>query len=169
MITRNAAYPEWLSGRGSAPYYSSARTFLQQWPHPQDWADEPLEIRLSANSSTRPFITFLMLHDLLQPGYDYLLERKIASLWREIDVSPIGPGLDEFLTTARGLGFSSRVRTATGSQAPARLLIQTGRRLRELTLADLDEFAAACRDRQARTGKGWHHYKAALANTHLVL
>ncbi|MCC3316728.1 integrase [Nocardia sp. 852002-20019_SCH5090214] len=157
------------SGRGSAPYYSSARTFMQQWPHPQDWAHEPLEVRLSANSSTRPFITFLMLHNLLRPGYDYLLERKISSLWREIDASPIGGDLAEFLTTAHRLGFTQRVRTATGSQAPARLLIQTGRRLHQLTVADLDEFADACRMRQARTGKGWHHYKAALANTHLVL
>lgn len=157
------------SGRGSAPYYSSARTFMQQWPHPQDWAHEPLEVRLSANSSTRPFITFLMLHNLLRPGYDYLLERKISSLWREIDASPIGGDLAEFLTTAHRLGFTQRVRTATGSQAPARLLIQTGRRLHQLTVADLDEFADACRMRQARTGQGWHHYKAALANTHLVL
>ncbi|MCC3317924.1 tyrosine-type recombinase/integrase [Nocardia africana] len=157
------------TGRGSAPYYSAARTFLQQWPNPQDWAREPLEVRLSANSSTRPFITFLMLHDLLRPGYDYLLERKVSSLWREIDASPIGGDLAEFLTTAHRLGFTQRVRTATGSQAPARLLIQTGRRLRQLTVADLDEFADACRMRRARTGKGWHHYKAALANTHLVL
>lgn len=157
------------TGRGSAPYYSSARTFLQRWPNPQDWASEPLELRLSANSSTRPFITFLMLHDYLRLGYDYLLERKISSLWREIDASPIGGDLARFLSTARELGFSQRVRTATGSQAPARLLIQTGRRLDHLTVADLDEFADACRDRRDRTGKGWHHYKAALVCTHLVL
>ncbi|MGW4126475.1 tyrosine-type recombinase/integrase, partial [Nocardia sp. NPDC004711] len=157
------------TGRGSDPYYSAARTFLQRWPDPQAWACEPLELRLAANSSTRPFITFLMLHGHLQPGYDYLLERKLASLWREIDASPIGPDLARFLSTARGLGFSERVRSATGSQAPARLLIQTGRRLDQLREIDLDEFAAACRDRQDRTGKGWHHYKAALATTHLVL
>ncbi|GGL10340.1 hypothetical protein [Nocardia jinanensis] len=157
------------TGRGSAPYYSSARTFLQHWPNPQDWASEPLELRLSANSSTRPFVTFLMLHDYLRPGYDYLLERKISSLWREIDASPIGGDLARFLSTARELGFSQRVRTATGSQAPARLLIQTGRRLHQLTVPDLDEFADACRDRRDRTGKGWHHYKAALVCTHLVL
>ncbi|MEU4842347.1 tyrosine-type recombinase/integrase [Nocardia testacea] len=157
------------TGRGSAPYYSAARTFLQQWPDPQDWAGEPLERRLSANSATRPFLTFLMLHGRLRPGYDYLLERKISSLWREIDASPIGGDLARFLSTARQLGFSQRVRTATGSQAPARLLIQTGRRLDQLTVADLGEFADACRDRRERTGKGWHHYKAALVNTHLVL
>ncbi|MFE3230124.1 tyrosine-type recombinase/integrase [Nocardia sp. NPDC059228] len=157
------------TGRGSSPYYSSARTFLQRWPDPQSWADEPLELRLAANSSTRPFITFLMLHGWLRPGYDYLLERKLASLWREIDASPIGPDLARFLAAAQQLGFTQRVRSATGSQAPARLLIQTGHCLDELTAADLEDFADACRMRQQRTGKGWHHYKAALANTHLVL
>ncbi|MEU6191991.1 hypothetical protein [Nocardia sp. NPDC047038] len=110
-----------------------------------------------------------MLHDWLRPGYDYLLEGKISSLWREIDASPIGPDLARYLTGAGELGFSQRVRTATGSQAPARLLIQTGHRLHQLTEAGLDEFADACRMRQHRTGKGWHHYKAALVNTHLVL
>ena len=36
-------------------------------------------------------------------------------------------------------------------------------------MADLDEFAAACRDRQERTGKGRRHYEAALSNTRRVL
>ncbi|BDE14943.1 hypothetical protein Mkiyose1665_59510 [Mycobacterium kiyosense] len=157
------------TGRGNTAYDSAARSFLQRWPDPRAWADEPLAVRCSANGSTRPMITFLMLYGFVRPGYDYLLERKISSLWREIDVSPIGADLTRFTSTATQLGFTERVRSATGSQAPARLLIQTGKRLDQLTAADLDEFAAACRDRQARTGAGWGHYKAALSNTHLVL
>jgi hypothetical protein len=47
------------------------------------WAAEPLEVRLSASCAHRPVITFLMIHGHLRPGYDYLLERKISSLWRE--------------------------------------------------------------------------------------
>ncbi|WP_457255995.1 hypothetical protein [Pedococcus sp. P5_B7] len=43
-----------------------------------------------------------------------------------------------------------------------RLLIQTGWRLEQLTVADLAEFTAACRDRQQRTGKGHLHYLAAV-------
>ena len=67
------------------------------------------------------------------------------------------------------MGFTERVRFATGSQVPARLLIQTGRRLDQLTLADLAEFTAACRDREERTGKGHKHYLAAVSNAQRVL
>jgi integrase len=73
------------------------------------------------------------------------------------------------MTAAEKLGFTERVRFATGSQVPARLLIQTGRRLDQLTLADLAEFATACAARQDRTGKGHHHYLAAVSNTQRVL
>ncbi len=156
-------------GRGSAPYYSAAQAFLRRWPDPERWAGEPLQVRCSASSATRPFITFLMLHGHVRPGYDYLLERKISSLWREIDDSPIGEDLARFTAAATELGFTERVRSATGSQAPARLLIQTGKRLDQLTAADFDEFAAACRARQHRTGRGWGHYQAALTNSRLVL
>jgi integrase len=157
------------TGRGNCAYDSAARSFLRRWPDPRSWADEPLTVRCSANTATRPLITFLMLYGYLRPGYDYLLERKISSLWREIDAAPIGADLARFTTAATQLGFTERVRSATGSQAPARLLIQTGKRLDQLTTTDLEEFAAACRQRQHRTGAGWQHYKSALANTHLVL
>ncbi|HYN73410.1 MAG TPA: hypothetical protein VES60_12995, partial [Nakamurella sp.] len=72
-----AAYHEHLRRRGGRPaaYWSSARAFFARWPDPALWAREPLAVRLSANDSTRPLITFLMLHGLLHPGYDYLLER----------------------------------------------------------------------------------------------
>ena len=55
------------------------------------------------------------------------------------------------------------------SQSVARLLIQTGRRLDELTVADLDELAAACRARQDRTGRGWRHYRGAIHAARQVL
>jgi hypothetical protein len=29
-----------------------------------------------------------MLHQGLRPGYDYLLERKLCSIWREVKDSP---------------------------------------------------------------------------------
>ena len=143
--------------------------FFRRWPDPQRWAEQPLTARLSAGSATRPIITFLMLHRVLRPGYDYLLERKLSSIWREIKDSPLGPDLDRFMATAAELGFTERVRFATGSQVPARLLIQTGRRLDQLTIADLDAFTAACHDRHERTGKGHQHYLAAVSNTQRVL
>ena len=67
------------------------------------------------------------------------------------------------------MGFTDRVRFATGSKVPVRLRIQTGRRLEQLTLADLAEFTAACQDRQERTGKGHHHYLSAASNAQRVL
>ncbi|MGH9260072.1 MAG: tyrosine-type recombinase/integrase, partial [Acidimicrobiales bacterium] len=114
-------------------------------------------------------ITFLMLHRGLAPGYDYLLERKLSTFWREIKDSPLAGDLEAFMAAAAQLGFTDRVRFATGSQVPARLLIQTGRRLEQLTVADLAEFTAACHARQERTGKGHKHYLAAVSNAHRVL
>jgi len=165
------AYHEHLrrTGRGNTAYWTAARTFFARWPDPASWALEPLSVRLSANGSTRPLITFLMVTGLLHPGYDYLLERKLSSLWRELDVSWMGPDLARFLAAASELGYSARVGSATGSQVPARLLIQTGRRLDRLRLADLEDFEQACRERQDRTGAGWDHYHAAVRDTHQVL
>jgi integrase len=167
----HAAYLDHLrrTGRGNASYSWAARAFFKRWPDPRLWAAEPLQTRLSAGTATRPIITFLMLHMALQPGYDYLLERKLSSIWREIKDSPLAPRLDRFMTAAADLGFTERVRFATGSQVPARLLIQTGRPLEQLTMADLAEFAEACRDREDRTGKGHKHYLAAVSNTQRVL
>lgn len=165
------AYLDYLAatGRGNTAYTQAAKTFFRKWPDPQEWVAQPLEFRLAAGSATRPVITYLMLHQNLRPGYDYLLERKFAGIWREIDACRIGADLERFLQTAAGLGFSSRVRIATGSLVPIRLLIQTGRTIDELTLSDLDEFTVACRARQQRTGKGHQHYLAAAHHTHRVL
>lgn len=167
----HAAYLDYLArtGRGNVAYERAARVFFERWPDPHQWAAEPLALRLAATSATRPILTFLMLHHRLAPGYDYLLERKLSSIWREVKDSPLSADLDRFMGVAAELGFTERVRFATGSQVPARLLIQTGRRLEQLTVDDLAEFGAACRQRQERTGKGHHHYLAALSNTQRVL
>lgn len=167
----HASYLDHLkrTGRGNTAYWQAARTFFKRWPQPAAWAAEPLEVRLSANSATRPIITFLMLHQGLRPGYDYLLDRKLSSIWREIKDSPLAGDLEVFMAAAAELGFTDRVRFATGSQVPVRLLIETGRRLDQLTLADLAEFTNACRDREERTGKGHQHYLAALSNAQRVL
>jgi integrase len=157
------------TGRGNTAYWTAARTFFARWPDPASWAAEPLGTRLAANGATRPLITFLMLHGHLRPGYDYLLERKFSSLWRELGASPAGADLARFTAASGELGFKEPGEVKVASQVPARLLIQTGRRLDQLTMADLDDFAAACRARQQRTGKEWWHYKAALGNTQRIL
>ena len=156
------------TGRGN-PCWQAARMFFCRWPDPAMWAAEPLETRLSAGPATRTLITFLLLHGHLHPGYDYLLERKFSTLWRDLEGSPLAGDLARFLDAARQLGFSERHRVATASQATARLLIQAGGSMADLTTADLDEFAAACRDREQRTGQSQHHYAMALQHAQRVL
>ncbi|WJK35496.1 hypothetical protein [Solwaraspora sp. WMMA2065] len=146
----HASYLDYLArtGRGNTAYWTAARSFFARWPDPAAWADEPLPVRLSANGSTRPLITFLILHGGLRPGYDYLLERKFSSSWREVQGCQVGTDLALFLSTAEQLGFAERVRLATASQVPARLLIQTGRPLNRLTDRDIDAFTYACVERR---------------------
>ncbi len=67
-----AAYQAHLSatGRGNTAYTQAAKTFFRRWPDPSAWAAQPLAARLAINGSTRPIITFLMLHHDLHPGYE---------------------------------------------------------------------------------------------------
>jgi hypothetical protein len=101
--------------RGNTAYAQAARSFLRRWPQVQAWAEVPLQKQLAANCSTRPFITFLMVSRRLRPGYDYLVHRKLSSLWHELTDSCLQPDLDQFLCAATELGFSQRVSSAIGS------------------------------------------------------
>ena len=78
-----------MTRRGNSAYASAARSFLDRWPAPQVWADQSLRRRLAAGSQVRPFITFLMVYGFLQPGWDYLVSRKLSSFWREVTGSPL--------------------------------------------------------------------------------
>ena len=98
-----------LRGRGNTAYTQAARSFLRRWPHVQDWADIALHRQLAANSSTRPFVTFLMVTGRLQPGYDYLLARKLSSLWHDLTASPLEPDLIRFISAAIELAFTLRI------------------------------------------------------------
>jgi len=86
--------------RGNTAYTQAARSFLRRWPQVQTWADIPLDKQLAANCSTRPFVTFLMVSRRLRPGYDYLVCRKLCSLWHELTDSCLQPDLDQFMTAA---------------------------------------------------------------------
>jgi hypothetical protein len=115
-----AAYRDWLTSRGlgNPNYEQSARSFLLRWPIPQAWAAEPLAVRLAADSGTRPLISFLMLHGHLRPGYDYLLERKLPALLRELPASPLGPEVDRFLAASAELGYARRNRAGMAPRSP---------------------------------------------------
>lgn len=165
------AYVAYLAttGRTNVLYTEAARRFLVRWADLADWAGQPLTARLGGNAHNQPFTMFLMLNGELHPGYDYLVARKLTSLWREIPHTPLAADLERFDVVATELGFTERVRSAIKSQVMARLLIQSGRPLAQLTTADFDLLAAACREREKRTGAGWRHYSSAMFTARQVL
>ncbi len=166
-----AAYATHLArtGRGNSAYDTAARSFLRHWPQVQAWAEVPLDRQLAANSATRPFVTFLMVSRRLRPGYDYLLARKLSSIWRDLTGSVLQPDLDRFVAASGELGFTERVAAAAASQVIARLLIASGRGLDELTEADFADLAAAGKARQDRTGRTFKHYRGTVHTARQVL
>jgi integrase len=144
-----AAYRAWLAGRGRGcrSFRDGARAFLDRWAEPQTFASEPLDVQLACDQHVRPFITFLLLTDRLRPGYDYLAHRKFASLTKLAAGSRLEGDLAGFQQAASELGFSEHVRTRAAERVICRLLIQTGRGMRELSVEDLRELEAAFRAR----------------------
>jgi integrase len=157
------------TGRGNSTTTQGAKTFMRQWPHPQDWASQPLAYRLAEGPQTTSFLIFLMVHGWLQPGYDYLVSRKLSSFWRDVAASPLAADMERFHQGSEAIGFTSISSLRMASQSIGRLLIETNVNLEQLTLADFDALARACRRRGLETGKGWRHYRAALNGAHRVL
>lgn len=155
--------------RGNVGYERAARAFFRRWPHPQAWAQQPLAEQCKVGYQTRPLLLWLMLQGHLQPGYDWLVEAKLAAFWREAPHSVFAGDLARFVAAAGQLGFAESNARAMASQVVGRLLIQTARPLDELADGDLDELVAALVTRQARTGKGWKHYRTALHTTRTAL
>ena len=164
-------YAGWLSarGRGNRCFADGAAGFLRRWPAPQSFAAEPLEVMLAQDRQTRPFITFLLLHDLLRPGYDYLAERKFASLVELARGTRLEPDLDGFQQAAADLGFSPHVCSRSAERVIIRLLIQTGQALHDLTAGDLHEAEAAFRARGERRNGDWSNDRGFLHSAWTVL
>lgn len=156
-------------GAGNSAFHSCARAFLNRWPDPQAWADQPLAVRLSVNSSTRPLLNYLMLAGLLRPGYDYLLERKLSALLREAPGNALGAQVAGFLTAAQELGYTPKVATGLTCQVGVRLLIQAGQTLTGLTDTDLAEFDDAITAREQAHDRSLKHYRTALRASRTVL
>lgn len=158
------------TGRWNPASDWAARSFLSRWSRPQDWADQPLTTRLALPPSTMSLLMFLMVRGWLRPGWDWLVAKKLSSFWREVDGSRLEADMARFCDTAVAVGFTEiQAKRAAASQSVGRLLIQTGRPLDQLCMDDLDELAAACRAREAATGRGWRHYRSALVCAHTVL
>jgi len=150
-------YAGWLAarGRGNRCFADGAAGFLRRWPNPQSFAAGPLEVMLAQDQQTRPFITFLLLHDLLRSGYDYLVNRKFASLAELARGTRMEPDLDGFQHAAAELGFSPHVCSRPAERVIIRLLIQTGRALHDLAAGDLRDAEAAFQARGERLGRDW--------------
>ncbi|GAA1623768.1 hypothetical protein GCM10009733_020520 [Nonomuraea maheshkhaliensis] len=164
-------YAAWLAerGRGNRCFATAAAAFLRRWPDVQSFAAKQLDVMLAADQHTRPFITFLLLHDLLRPGYDYLAERKFAALVDLARRTRLEEDLHGFIQAATELGFSAHVRSRAAERVLARLLIQTGHRLHELTVSDLQELEAAFRARAERRGRDWSNDRGFLHAAWTVL
>jgi integrase len=168
LLADYAAYLR-ATGRGHCHSDRYARSFLRRWPEPQAWASQPLAARVSESHNASAFLMFLMVNRYLRPGYDYLVARKLTSFWHDIVGSPLEPDMERFRQAGEAIGYTPVLVLRCASQSVGRLLIQTGCRLEELTLADLDELAEACRQRQRSTGEGWGHYRSALSAARRVL
>ena len=158
------------TGRAAdASYRRPAERFFARWPDPMAWAHQPLARRRQVRGRTGTLLTFLMLHGHLRPGYDYLLDITLLSLWRELPSSPLQADLERFRAASEQLGFATKVAKSSAGLVTARLLIQTGRPLMQLTDEDIADFDAALRERQTRTGRPIGHYGRALFATRSVL
>jgi integrase len=166
-----SGYLETLAARGAGNtgFTTAARSFLGRWPDPQAWAAEPLAVRLSAGPAARPFLNYLMLSGQLHPGYDYLVERKLAAVLREAPGSMLGDQRERFLAAAAELGYRPRAAAGMCSQAAMRLLIQSGRPLTGLTDDDLRELDDAITAREQARGQQLQHYRIAVNAARAVI
>ncbi len=122
------AYIAYLRARGRRVWKNSvgpARAFLRRWPDPQDFAIEPLDVRLAVPREMFGFVAFLLVGGWLRPGYDYLIARKFSRLWREFEGTALATDVERFADAAAELGFGVRTRAGMACQVAARLLVQT--------------------------------------------
>lgn len=156
-------------GHGSTPAFSGARTFMARWPVPEDWLNEPLQVRWETKYHTTPFVLFLMLTGRIHGDYGYLLETKLTNILSACTGQLSEADLLFFLEQARTLGFSDRVSRAMATGVVARVLLHTGSSLSFVGIADLEEFEAACRAREQRSGRSAHPYLVLSADVRRVL
>ena len=155
------AYVAHLRARGRRVWKNSvgpARAFLRRWPDPQDFAAEPLDVRLGVPKPMLGFVAFVLVGGWLRPGYDYLIARRFTFLWRELDGTQVGADVERFAASAAELGFGPRTRAGMASQVAARLLLQTGKALAALDEHDVAAFETAIAEAEARTGRQLRHY-----------
>ncbi len=161
------AYRAHLANFDFHPKYVDQRTAvgarLLQTIEDLDWHSDQVAPHL-VNLDTRAngLVTFLMLFGHLRPGYPYLFSRKITPLVREAAFSPLAGAVDAVREAAGELGFTKRHIEAMVPLVLLRLLIQTGKQLRQLTVDDLAAFRAAVRTYEVSVGKPLRHWTVSL-------
>ncbi len=117
------------TGRGNPASDFEARRFLTRWPDPRDWAAEPLPVRMATPGGAISLVMFLICRGWCEPGWDWLVRRKLSSFWREIIGTRLETDMTRFVDTAVEVGFTPIQARRAASQSVGRLLIQTGRPL----------------------------------------
>ncbi len=168
-----ADYEQWLAvdGRGSPCYRNAAWAFLARWPQPADFAAEPLDRQLTLSGSKRPFVTFLMVTGRCRPNCDYLAFRKIGGLLAQAGRGPLAADVTAFTAAATDLDYSAHIVKRAAERVVVRLLIATGRPLRELTTNDLGELGAAFHRHAEVKGNtsSWANDRGLITTVHRVL
>jgi integrase len=160
------AFGAWLAERHTTgqTYAKAARRFFARWPDPAAWVAQPVEARLKLDHNLRVVINWLILHQDLHPGYDWLVATTPYTCWQELPTTSHWPDVERFLATAVNLGYAQRTRTTAACRVLMRLLLQTGGPLSAITEADITAL-----ERAARESMGWRAFSASLHATRCIL
>lgn len=113
----------------------------------------------------------LVLTRRLRPGYGYLAHRKIGGLLVQARRGVFAGDIARFATAATDLDYGGHIVKRTAERVVLRLLIQTGRPLDEVVVAEVDELAAAFRRRAEVKGNrsNWVNDRSLVYAAHRVL
>nr|MDQ3344510.1 site-specific integrase [Actinomycetota bacterium] len=104
-------------------------------------------------------------------NYDYLASRKIGGLLAQAGRSPLAADVTAFTAAATDLDYSAHIVKRAAERVVVRLLIATGRPLREFTATDLGELAGAFRRHAQAKGNAssWANDRVLITTAHRVL
>jgi len=159
-----------LAPSGCLHRYQMAKRFLESLKGLELGDLTLVQAAHGAGTITSFFIPFLILHGYLRPGYHYLLSHKLPGPVREFALSsPLVDDLAAARTTATELGFGKQHIDKFLKQVLLRIMVQTGKRLHDLTIGDLEEFRAAVAVWELETGRTKRHWTVSLHEIQNVL
>ena len=108
--------------------------------------------------SENSFVSYLLLHGHLRPGYAYLFSHH-PQLVRLAPHSPYAEDVAAVTAIAPQLGFTPFLIHSLLTEVLMRVLVQTGKRLRELTPEDFREFRRATEVWERETGRDGGYWR----------